>query len=92
MQDFMPFITDTAATPLPTLAALLRGQALVIKLMAPVYVVMHKGRILQLLDVCVGRLGTITAEEIATDPETTVALLSACFDTLAAIISQVGHD
>lgn len=88
----MPFITDTAATPLPTLAALLRGQAVVIKLMAPRHIIVHRETILQLLGVCVGRLGTITAEEIATDPETTVALLSACFDTLAAIISQVRHD
>lgn len=92
MQDFVPFVTDTAATPLPMLAALLKGQAGLIKLMAPVYVVMHKGRILQLLDVCVCRFSTIKAEEIVADPETIMALLSACFDTLAAIISKVGHE
>lgn len=90
IQQCMPYVSDSAATPLPMLAALLKGQAVLIKLMAPRHIVVHRDKILELLDVCVSRLGTITAEEIAADPDTTVALLSACFDTLAAIISKVG--
>jgi hypothetical protein len=86
----MPFLDETATTPRSVVAMLLKGQADCLRLMTPEVSMTLRGRGHQLLGNCVARLGSITPDDLARDYDNTTALLIAIFDTITAIVQQVG--